>query len=171
MIHIHPMTNRKYSTEIEDIRKTLLDLHKLLIDASRVDYEQKHGAIESPGKWMQLLIGDSFFSWLHPFSKLITTLDELLELEQPIRELDAMAVRMEVEHMFGDFPTTPQDFRTYYLETLQKNSDVVLTHSSVKQLLQNLPKPDAENVDALLQVKNSWKVNTVKIIPRQKRIN
>lgn len=165
------MSTHRYINEIEEVRKILLNLHKKLIDSSRIDYEEKYGVIESSGKWMQLLIEDPFFAWLHPFSKLITTLDELLELKQPIRELDATAVRMEIENVFGDYKTTPSDFRKNYLETLQKNSEVVLAHAHVKQSLQKFPKPDIDKINDLLKVKNQWKVKTVKINPKKKRIN
>src|SRR6476659_11198954 len=62
---------------LTQVRRTLLDLHKALIERERAAYERSHGAV-SPAEMLQLLIRDSAFSWLHPISELIVRVDELI---------------------------------------------------------------------------------------------
>src|SRR5919205_2711789 len=62
---------------LTQVRQTLLDLHKALIERARAEYERGHGAV-SPGEMLQLLIRDAAFSWLHPISELIVRVDELI---------------------------------------------------------------------------------------------
>src|ERR1041385_4232297 len=62
---------------LSEVRRTLLDLHKALIERERAAYEKGHGAV-TPGEMLQLLIRDAAFSWLHPISELIFRVDELI---------------------------------------------------------------------------------------------
>ena len=62
---------------LTQVRQTLLDLHKALIERERAAYEKDHGAV-SPGEMLQLLIRHAAFSWLHPISELIVRVDELI---------------------------------------------------------------------------------------------
>src|SRR6476469_1364077 len=62
---------------LSQVRRTLLDLHKALIERERAIYEKTHGAV-SAGEMLQLLIRDAAFSWLHPISELIVRVDELI---------------------------------------------------------------------------------------------
>ena len=160
-----------HSKGITEVRSELLHLHKLCIDQGRIDFEETQRKVSNPGEWIQILIADPFFAWLHPFSQLITLLDELLEIDREISEVDARAVRAEVENLIGDFPTTPTEFRTKYLEMMQKHPNVVIQHSKLKLSLQNLPKTENHKVHELLHIKNQWKSTTVKINPKNKRIN
>lgn len=146
----------KYKPTIEEVRLILLDLHKKLIDISRVDYEKKNSPIRSPHDFVRLLIGDPFFAFLHPLSKLITSLDELLEITWPMRELDATAVRAEIENTIGDYKTTPQEFRTRYLDMMQRESEVVLLHSKLKTAIQKLPDFDHNKMLDFLNVRQQW---------------
>jgi hypothetical protein len=141
---------------IEKARFALLDLHKKVIDTAKIDYEATIGTISSPNDFVRLLMGDPFFAFLHPFSQLITSLDLLLEMAWPIRELDAYAVRAEIENLLGDLPTTPTSFRDTYLPMMQKYPDVVIFHAKVKRAIQDLPKPEANKMIDYLNVRQHW---------------
>lgn len=148
---------QKFKPIIENVRLVLLDLHKKLIDIGRVDYEKNHSAVQNPGDWVRLLIGHPFFSFLHPLSQLITSLDELLEITWPLREMDALAVRAEIENMIGDYKTTPQEFRKHYLDMIQRESEVVLLHSKLKKALQELPEINHDKMLDYLNVRQQWR--------------
>jgi hypothetical protein len=53
---------------LDELRQRLLDLHKTLVDYERVTYEKTFGAIASQNEFLQLLIKDPWFAWLHPIS-------------------------------------------------------------------------------------------------------
>jgi len=69
--------------KLKEIRETLLALHKALLDSERTAYEVVHGAIASPGAFLQLLINDSRFAWLRPITTLLVQIDESLAAKNP----------------------------------------------------------------------------------------
>jgi hypothetical protein len=117
---------------------------------------KKNGPVTNPGDWVRLLIGDPFFNFLHPFSKLITSLDELLEIKWPMRELDAKAVRAEIENLIGDYKTTPQEFRIRYLDMIQRDPEIVIILSKLKHELHDLPEIQEDKMLDLLNIRQQW---------------
>lgn len=78
---MHMFKTRKESTvypivEIEAVRRAALHLHKVLIEAVRLDYERAHGRIENPVELLQLVANDEQFAWLRPLTRLLVELDE-----------------------------------------------------------------------------------------------
>ena len=68
---------------LSEIRIKLLRLHKLLLDAECVVYEQSQGKV-SKGELLQLVINHSQFAWLHRLSELIVQIDDLLHADEPV---------------------------------------------------------------------------------------
>jgi hypothetical protein len=65
--------------ELADVRHTLLDLHKTLLDAGRIRYEREHGRIATTGAFLGLVLEHPEFAWLRSLSALIAQLDEWME--------------------------------------------------------------------------------------------
>lgn len=132
---------------LAQVRRTLLDLHKALIEKERAEYERSHGTV-SAGEMLQLLIRDDQFSWLHPISELIVRVDELIsnanERRRPTPARPAMTpdqVRAEAEVLLvetrelltsGD---APGGFRKRYDAALQVDPAIVLMHRAVMNAL------------------------------------
>ncbi len=117
-----------------DLRKALLTLHKALIDSERVGFERTIGEIKSPNHFLQLLTGDPWFAWLHPLSRLIVALDEVLDdgsqlTAACVDELMGESGRLLVATQHGD------GFSGHYFEALQRDPDVVLAHAEVVRIL------------------------------------
>ena len=118
---------------LSELRIRLLRLHKLLLDAERITYEQVRGQVSS-GEMLQLAINHNQFAWLHRLSKLIMQIDDLLDADEPITS-EAISV------LFTDIRTllTPDqlgdDFALKYDAAFQRNPDVVLAHADVVTLL------------------------------------
>jgi len=68
---------------LTEIRQTLLDLHKALLDSERTAYEITHGPIASPSAFLQMLINDPTFAWLRPITALVVQIDETLAAKKP----------------------------------------------------------------------------------------
>ncbi|HQV47302.1 MAG TPA: hypothetical protein PL109_12760, partial [Nitrospira sp.] len=66
-------------THLGNLSRSLLRLHKALLDSERVSYERVHGRIETNGAFFQLVLGDAWFAWLRPLSQLMVKIDELSE--------------------------------------------------------------------------------------------
>ena len=120
--------------QLGELRRHLLNLHKALIDSERLAYESTFGVIESQNRFLQLLINDPWFAWLHPLSELVVLIDEALDSDEApsparaaalIRQTRALLVASEE----GDgFPRS-------YFDALQREADVVLAHADVARCL------------------------------------
>ena len=63
------MTNERASEATRDdlkhLRQGLLRLHKILLDLERRDYERARGRISNSYEFLQLVLKDPWFDWLH----------------------------------------------------------------------------------------------------------
>ncbi len=87
---------------MEQIRETLLKLHKALLEAQRVAYEQAHGPLESTGAFLQLAAYDPAFAWLRPYLTLIIDIDTNKVTEAEARQrYEALAEAPELRALMG----------------------------------------------------------------------
>jgi hypothetical protein len=148
----------------ELVRQALLDLHKELLTAARIEYERQHGVVGSPGELLRLVAHDEFFAWLHPISELIVALDDLLDTSDELAETDAAAVRVEVEEILS---RREGAFRERYLAALQSSPEVVLNHASVQRAVSALPPSRPEDVGRMLQIRPTWAARRERGRPRR----
>ena len=115
---------------LAELRLCLLALHKTLIDSERITYEQTFGPLGSPNEFLQLLLTDPWFAWLHPLSELVVLIDEALEAEVPV-------TAEEGDRLIGQARTLLKaseegdGFSRSYFDALQREPDVVLAHAEV----------------------------------------
>ena len=122
---------------LKDLRHGLLRLHKLLLDLERRDYERTRGRIGNSYEFLQLVLKDPWFDWLHRLSELIVQIDESLdtrESETPATEEDAKALVERAKTLLAPSESGTQFQKNYFL-ALQQSPDVVLLHSEVMRLL------------------------------------
>jgi hypothetical protein len=133
-----PETNeglpRSVLKHLADLRRTLLHLHKTLLDMERADFERDFGRLTS-GELLQLVINHAQFAWLRLISALVVQLDEMLSNEEPATLNDA-------ENLFAQarlLIISPRDdaFREKYQAALQREPAAVMAHSAVVELLRN----------------------------------
>src|SRR5215210_2699685 len=74
--------------QLANLRRSLLRLHKALLDDERLAYERVYGQVTG-GELLQLVINQEQFAWLHSISELIVSLDEMLYAEEPLTSADA----------------------------------------------------------------------------------
>jgi hypothetical protein len=122
---------------LKDLRQGLLRLHKLLLDLERRDFERARGRISNSYEFLQLVLKDPWFDWLHRLSELIVQIDEALdtrESEKPTTEDDAKALIERARTLLAPSESGSQFQKNYFL-ALQQSPDVVLLHSEVIRLL------------------------------------
>ncbi|MCA1578977.1 MAG: hypothetical protein LC794_16630 [Acidobacteria bacterium] len=122
---------------LKDLRHGLLRLHKLLLDLERRDYERTRGRIANSYEFLQLVLKDPWFDWLHRLSELIVQIDESLDTrdtETPPTEEDAKALIERAKNLLAPSESGTQFQKNYFL-ALQQSPDVVLLHSEVMRLL------------------------------------
>ena len=135
------MTNERASdTTRENVRVLrfgLLRLHKTLLDLERRDYERARGKISNSYEFLQLVLKDPWFDWLHRLSELIVQIDETLDTrdsETPATEADASALIERAKTLLAPSETGTEFQKNYFL-ALQQSPDVVLLHSEIVKLL------------------------------------
>jgi hypothetical protein len=134
------MDNERASDVTRDnlkvLRQGLLRLHKTLLDLERRDYERARGRITNSYEFLQLVLKDPWFDWLHRLSELIVQIDETLDpnAETPATEADAAALLDRAKALLAPSETGSEFQKNYFL-ALQQSPDVVLLHSEVMRLL------------------------------------
>jgi hypothetical protein len=120
-------------SRLRELRRGLLRLHKLLLDAERAAYEQTHGRVTS-GELLQLVIKDEQFAWLHAISEFIVRIDELLDADEPATTAEAEALLAQARTLLKP-SETGADFERKYYAALQSDPDIVLAHRDVMLIM------------------------------------
>jgi hypothetical protein len=123
-----------HGRSLRDLRDALLTLHKTLIDSERGAYEAVFGAIPTPNRFLQLLIGDPWFAWLRSISELIALIDEALDGKEPLTPEAAKSLVTQVRVLLKA-SDEGVGFAKQYYDALQRDTDVVLAHGDVQKLL------------------------------------
>src|SRR5262245_10561870 len=122
---------------LRHLRQGLLRLHKMLLDLERVGYERAHHRIANSYEFLQLVLKDPWFDWLHRLSELIVQIDETLDVrdvEEPASDEDAQALIARAKTLLSPAEEGTQFQKNYFL-ALQQSPDVVLLHSEVMKNL------------------------------------
>ncbi|MBD0304971.1 MAG: hypothetical protein ICV76_00235 [Nitrospiraceae bacterium] len=119
---------------LRDLRHGLLRLHKTLLESERVAFERFRGRVASSGEFLQLVITDPWFAWLHPLSELVVQMDEALDADNPLTSGDIKNLIEQARKLLT--PSEEGDgFDKRYYDTLQRDPDVVLAHAEVAKVL------------------------------------
>ena len=120
--------------DLQTLRPALLELHRELLHAQRVEMERLVGRM-SAGETLQAAVDDLRFSWIRMVSALIS------ELDQAIAADDAEGherVVGEARDLFVP-PDPATAFGARYLRALQDHPGVVLGHRDVLAALETEP--------------------------------
>jgi hypothetical protein len=118
---------------LKDLSKAFLRLHKILLDATKAEYEAKNGRITSVNVYFQLVIDDPHFAWLRKMSALIALIDEAASVRRPATEIAAQALFDEAKILLN-FKDTDEVFNDQLQTALQNNADAVLNYNDVLKL-------------------------------------
>jgi hypothetical protein len=108
----------------------LLDLHRMLLELVRDEYEQEHGPIGGPGPLLQLVTQDPAFQWLRPLSML------LVEMDDPEALARAGGTRPLVEAVFRPGNV----FADRYHSVVTTTPALTRAHAEAMILLEMLPR-------------------------------
>ncbi len=113
---------------LKDLSRAMLRLHKTLLDAAKVDFEEKHGRIQSVNHYFQLVIDDEHFAWLRKLSSLIALIDEAVSIRRPASQPEALGLLSEARIVLN-FEDSDDDFNNKFQTALATNPDAVLNHN------------------------------------------
>lgn len=115
-------------TKLKGLSKAMLRLHKTLLDAAKIDYEAKNGAINGANQYLQLVIDDPHFAWLRKLSSMIALLDEATSRMRSATENEAQALVKEAQVLLN-FEDKDEDFNDRFQNALQTSNDAVLGYN------------------------------------------
>ena len=124
---------------LQDARQSLLSLHKVLMEDQRKVYERAHGRIDSSYHFLELLMNDPWFDWLHRLSELVVQIDEMLDAEEPQVEENAKTL-LEQARVLLTPSENGSEFQRKYFASLQQSPNVVLAHAAVLKVIGTQPR-------------------------------
>lgn len=121
---------------LKDLSRSLLRLHKTLLEAAKVEYEAENGIIANANQYLQLVLNDEHFAWLRKISALVALIDEAASIRRPGTEPDARALLDEARKLL-DFEHADENFNDKLQTALQRNADAVINHNDARSFLLN----------------------------------
>jgi hypothetical protein len=121
--------------DLRALRRALLELHRELLAAQRIETERFGGRM-SAAETLQAAADDLRFSWLRAVSELIADIDEAFaaaEPDAPDADVEGSLVGRARALLAPPDPGTA--FGTRYLRALQEHPAVVLAHRDVTAAL------------------------------------
>ena len=122
---------------LKQLRQGLLRVHKILLELERTGYERARGKISNSYEFLQLVLKDPWFDWLHRLSELIVQIDETLatvDSDKAATEDEALELVTQAKLLLAPSESGSEFQKNYFL-ALQQSPDVVLLHSEVTRLL------------------------------------
>ena len=123
-------------TQLLELHKTLLRLHKILLEAEREAYERVHGQLANRGALLSLVMYDPWFDWLHRISELVVRIDILTESDEAKSE-EAQEILTAARTLFKASESGVEDteFMRRYKAILQREPASVMAHAEVQKAL------------------------------------
>jgi hypothetical protein len=125
--------------QLLDLRNGLLRLHKSLLDSERAAYDRDVARIVSTGQYLNLVLNDPWFAWLHELSQFIVLVDETLDFEEPATPEDAGRLINQARELISP-AENGTGFGRRYFEVLQRDPAAVLAHRDMMQVFSGLEK-------------------------------
>lgn len=127
--------------QLTALRNGLLRLHKVALDSERATYEHEIERIRSSGHFLDLVLHDPWFSWLHELSELIVLIDETLDAPETFAVADAERLKKQARALLVPAEGA-KGFPGRYFEALQRDPAVVVEHGEMMKVFAALD-PDA----------------------------
>ncbi len=122
---------------LTDLRNGLLKLHKTLLDSEKAVYERDVARITSTGEYLNLVLNDPWFAWLHELSQFIVLVDETLDFEDPATAADADRLIARARDLVAPSENGSAFARSYF-EAMQRDPGVVLAHRDMMRVFSAL---------------------------------
>src|SRR5260370_38686913 len=126
MAEVNPVSDTTRET-VTQLRQGLLKLHKILLELERAAYERGRGRISNSYEFLQLVLKDPWFDWLHRLSELVVQIDETLDSvdsETAVTENDALALITRAKLLLAPSECGSELQKNYFI-ALQQSPQVV----------------------------------------------
>jgi hypothetical protein len=126
---------------LTQLRTGLLRLHKALLESERAAYDHDVARITTTGQYLNLVLNDPWFAWLHDLSQFIVLIDETLDLEEPATAADADRLIAQARVLISP-SENGRGFARRYFEVMQRDPAAVLAHRDMIRVFGVLIPPD-----------------------------
>lgn len=130
---MNPREAQALRDRVTQVRKSLLILHKALLEDDRKAYEAQHGNVANLNQFLNLVMHDAWFDWLHRISEIIVQIDEFLE-DSTAEAAEGTVILASIRTLF-DAASDPTPFMQRYKAAIRREPLVVHAHIAVQQLL------------------------------------
>ena len=127
------MTSDGTRQRLTSLRNGLLRLHKYLMDSERALYEHEVERITTTGQYLQLVLNDPWFAWLHELSKFIVTIDEALDFGEALTADDAGRLVTQARALVSP-SEEGTGFGRKYFDIMQRDAGAVLAHRDMMRV-------------------------------------
>jgi hypothetical protein len=131
MSSVVPPAPERINELLTQLHRSVLHLHKALVDSEKKEWEQNRGPVGGPTQFLHMLLNEPAFAWMRPFSGLIVAIDEYQDAKEP-------KSAEEAKQLFGVARNVlrPPDFvESRYRDVLQRDASIVMLHARVVQVL------------------------------------
>ena len=128
--------------KLNQLAKTLRDLHATLLKSVQRDYEAQHGPVGGPFKLFQLVTNDPFFAWLRPLSGQMALIDERIDDKTKLEGGDMSGIREAVEELFKLQKASPEGFGANYGARLEAEQPIATLNAELRGRLESLSSED-----------------------------
>jgi hypothetical protein len=118
--------------QLDAAHSGLLHIHKTLLDHERARYERANGPVGGPVDFLQLVIRDPWFNWLHPISELVVQIDEFTWDKNPRDPKDGEALVAQA-HALLTPAENGDEFQREYHRSVQESPEVAAAHGKWRQ--------------------------------------
>ena len=119
---------------VAQLRHVLLDLHKTLLDAQRIEYERARGRIETAGEFLGLVLNHPEFEWIRALSALIAQMDEWAEEADGTTEDELDGIMSALRELIRPEGTN-HAFTPRYWHMVNNTPDVTVAHVKAWRLV------------------------------------
>jgi hypothetical protein len=126
------MSNRQ--ERVAQLRHVLLDLHKTLLDAQRIEYERARGRVETSGELLGLVLNHPEFEWIRALSALIAQMDEWAEEAEGTTEDELDGIMSALRELIRPEGTNTA-FTPRYWHMVDNTPDVTVAHVKAWRLV------------------------------------
>ena len=127
------MTSDGTRPRLVSLRNGLLRLHKYLMDSERALYERDVARIANAGEYLQLVLHDPWFAWLHDLSKFIVSVDEALDADEGLTADEAQSYIDRARSLVSP-SEEGQGFARKYFDIMQRDPGAVLAHRDMMRV-------------------------------------
>lgn len=138
----NPASADPVRAKLVPLRNGLLRLHKVTLDSERAVYETDIERIRSSNHFLELVLHDPWFAWLHELSELIVLIDETLDTKVPATLADAERLRKQARGLLVP-DEEGRGFARKYFEALQRDPEVVIAHGEMMKVFAQLDSQHA----------------------------